>query len=97
MAERAFRIHFLVPVEEGPIHSAPDGNEALKIPKGGRKFRCACNPNLELSLADRGTNLPWGVRCSDCIRTEIFQAKKRMKPGVSTPDHSEAVDNGCCG
>jgi hypothetical protein len=90
-----FRIHYLVPAATGPVKSAP-GGDVVKIGSHGR-FVVACDPNLTMSDADRGTGETWGVRCKKCIATEIFKRNRRPKPGQRSADFSEVVDNGCCG
>ena len=90
-----FRIHFLVPADDGPLKTEAVG-DPVKISTGGR-FVCACDPGLRIDgIKERGTGEPWGVRCKACVESELFQQLKRPKPGMRGPESSEQVDNGCC-
>jgi hypothetical protein len=90
-----FKIHFLVPAEDGPIVSEPAG-EPVRVSNGGR-YVAACDPSLTMNENERGTGEPWGVRCKECVETDIFRQLRRPKPGRQAPETSEQVDNGCCG
>ena len=82
--KKTFRVHFVVPAEEGALQSA--GME-LNV-QGGRvhvghpgHYRVACDPTLVFDELNMGTGEPWAVRCADCFATEVFKERWYPRPG----------------
>lgn len=65
-----FRIHLIVKDDSGPIQSKPGGTTFTMGTDA--KYRVACDPSIILGHYDRGTTLPWGVRCENCRKTPEF-------------------------
>jgi len=87
------RVHLLVQVPNGPIHSGPAKGS---IPIGTKSRWCvACGPSILMDQLNRGTTEPWAVRCDACRQTAAFQAIDRPKPGRE--GSVETDGDGCCG
>lgn len=67
---KRFRIHLLVKADDGPIRSRPGGTTFVMGTDAA--YRAACDPTVVMGHYDRGTTLPWGVRCQACRDTQEF-------------------------
>ncbi len=104
-----FRMHFLVPVPDGPIKSGtgpelpPEIQPLLGRTLGpGLRYVVACDPAIKLTEIDRGTHMAFAVMCPRCKAAEVYKAADKRHPKDMTPAHDEAEteDNpmapGCC-
>jgi len=88
------RVHLLVQVPNGPIHSGPAKGS---IPIGTKSRWCAaCDPNQMMNQNNLGTTEPWAVHCDACRQTAAFQAIDRPFPDQRSAG-VEIDGDGCCG
>jgi hypothetical protein len=100
------RMHLLVPMPGGPVHSRPaqggPGTHGMggSMPLGtSQTYIIACEPSLAMDgVLQRGTTEPWCVRCDACRQTDYFLAIDRPRPGTQRAARQmEADGSGCCG
>lgn len=94
MAVEKFFMHLLLEHPEGGIRSEPGGT-TFQMGSASR-WRFACRPPAaaKLTKTDRGTPLPFHVRCDACRQTADFKAIDRPRPGGG--GSVEMVADGCC-